>query len=479
MPKLALFRQPKLRKKLLFTLMVVVLFRFGMELPVPGVNRAALGTALVFTGPLATLTGGALGQLSVFALGVYPFLLATVVVSFLVTAVPRLGTMANDSVRGAQRIQQYTRVFAAVVAVLEATAVIAYAATTKHGTARGQPVLAVHGLFPLATMVICMAAGAVVVMGLAEAISDNGLGRGVAILLATQIASVLPKEFWEISKSKGFGVFTLALVVVLATVVFKIFLDGAQRRIRYVEGTTQTTRRLYPGTRTYIPLRVSQQETAIYDAAGLLFLPVLATRLWPGITWLRVVEPHMREESDPWYLSAYILLIVIFTFVEAWIIVDPAKLADRMKKEGLYIPYIRPVTPTRQYLTYVLDRLTVVTAVYLVISALIPIFGFAMLGTERAFPFGGEAVVLLLAISIEAATDIRTDARLASGYESFLRLGRGAFGVRRERQTAQLAEPPDVRLRIQAPVDTASVSPESCPDGNRDGHDDSQRPLIG
>ena len=359
MPKLALFRQPKLRKKLLFTLMIVVLFRFGMELPVSGVNRAALGTALVFTGPLATLTGGALGRLAVFALGVYPFLLATVVVSFLVTAVPRLGTMAHDSVRGAQRIQQYTRVFAAAVAVLEATAVIAYAATIERGTARGQPVLAVHGLFPLATMVICMAAGAVVVMGLAEAISDNGLGRGVAILLAT-IASVLPKEFWEISKSKGFGVFTLALVVVLATVVFEDLLRrGAAAYPLRCRDDANYKAAISRDPEILFQLRVSQQETAIYDADGLLFLPVLATRLWPGITWLRVVEPHMREESDPWYLSAYILLIVIFTFVEAWIIDDPAKLVDRMKKNGVYIPDIRPGTPTRQYLSYVLDRLTV------------------------------------------------------------------------------------------------------------------------
>ena len=423
MPGLALFRKPRLRKKLLFTLTIVVLFRFGMELPVPGVNRAALGKTLVFTGPLATLTGGALSQLSVFALGVYPFLLATVIMSFLVTAVPRLGSMAG-SVRGEQRVQQYTRVFAIVVAVLEAAAVIGYAATVRLGTPPGQPVLAVHGLFPLAVMVTCMAAGAVVVMGLAEVISDEGLGKGVAILLATQIAAVLPREFWGISKSKGFGVFTLALVVVLATVVFKAFFDGAQRHISWTAAKRPITRRMYSGVDTHIPLKVSQQETAIYDAAGLLFLPLLAVRLWPGIAWLRAIEPHLRDESDPWYLGAFLLLIVVFTFVETWITIDPAKIADTIQKNGTYIPGIRPGTPTRQYLSYVLARLTVVTAVYLVISALIPIFGFAMLGADRAFPYGGEAVVLFLAITIEAVADIRTEVLLVSGYEGFLRLGR-------------------------------------------------------
>jgi preprotein translocase subunit SecY len=424
---LALFRNPKLRKKLLLTLAIVVLFRLGMELPVPGVNHAALGQALVFTGPLATLTGGALSRLSVFALGIYPFLLATVVMRFLVAVIPRLWSMATDEgVRGAQRIRQYTRVCAVVVAVLEAAAVAAYAATARIHTPRGQPVLAVHGLFPLATMVICMAAGAAVVMGLAEAISGRGLGRGVAILLATQIAAVLPGEFWQISKRQGLGIFALALVVALATVVFKVFFDGARRHIPWAAGPRRI-RRMYAGPETYIPLKVSQQETAIYDAAGLLFLPVLAARLWPGIAWLRDIGPRLHDESDPWYLGAFLVLIVVFTFVEAWIGISPVDLADRLAKNGMYIPGKRPGGPTRQYLSYVLARLTVVTAVYLAISALIPILGFAMLGADRAFPYGGEAVALLLAISIEAVTDIRAEVAVANGYESFLKLGRAAI----------------------------------------------------
>ena len=442
MLKLTLFQKPELRTKLLFTLTIVVLFRLGLELPVPGVNRAALGRTLNFTGPLATLTGGALSQLSVFALGIYPYLLATVVMSFLVTAIPSLGSMATSSVIGAQRVRQYIRVLATMLAVLEATAVIAYAATGRLGRPHGQPVLAVHGFFPLATMVICMAAGAVVVMGLAEVMSGRGLGKGAAILLATQIAAVLPREFWAVSKSKGFGVFALALVVVLATMVFKIFFDRAQRRIPLQAATRMIAerRRMYSQSVNYIPLKLSQQEAAIYDAAGLLFLPLLAAQLWPGITWLREIEPHLRDESDPWYLSAYLVLIIVFTFVEAWIRINPAEVANWIKKSGEFIPGHRPGMPTEQYLSYVLARITVVTAAYLAISALIPILGFAMLGTDRAFPYGGEAVVLLLAISIEAAADIRDEVELANGYEGFLRLGMRpeAFFVRPVRLLDQL-----------------------------------------
>ena len=147
----------------------MVLFRLGLELPVPGVNRAALGRTLNFTGPLATLTGGALSPLSVFALGIYPYLLATVVMSFLVTAIPSLGSMATSSVIGAQRVRQYIRVLATMLAILEATAVIAYAASPITLVGRtGNRCWPFMGFFPLATMVICMAAGAVVVMGSLE-----------------------------------------------------------------------------------------------------------------------------------------------------------------------------------------------------------------------------------------------------------------------------------------------------------------------
>jgi preprotein translocase subunit SecY len=405
---------------LLFTVTIVALFRLGLELPVPGVNHAALGRTLDFTGPLATLTGGALSQLSVFALGIYPYLLATVIMRVLVTAVPPLGSMATGSVRGFRRVRQYVRVLTAMLAALEATALVAYAATIRLSTPHRQPALAVHGFFPLATMIICMTAGAVVVMGLAEVMDGRGFGKGVAILLATQIIAVLPEEFWGISKSRGFGVFALALAVVLAAMIFKLFFDRVQRNIP-VREAKRTTARQRGGYISYIPLKVNQQEAALYDAAGLLLLPVLAARLWPGIAWLRDIRPYLRDESDPWYLGTYLVFIVVFTFIEAWINISPAELADGLKKRGQFIPGCRPGTPTRQYLSKVLARITVITALYLAISALIPILGFAMLGTGRAFPYGGEAVVLLLAISIEAVTDIGNEVRLAKGYESFLR----------------------------------------------------------
>jgi preprotein translocase subunit SecY len=401
----------ELWEKLRFILALTVLFLFGLNLPDPGVNRAAQGRMLSFTGPfatgpLATLTGGALPKLSVFALGVYPYLTATLIMSVLIAVIPPLKSIAHAGGWRAERLARYIRVLTAVVAVVEATAVVAYAATVRLATPHRQPLLAVHGLLPLATMVAVMTAGAVTVMWLAEIVTGQGFGKGAGLLMATQIAAVLPSEFWAVSKRKGIAVFALALVVVLATVVFKLFFDRAERRIPLTNSRTVTAaaRRRGGWPETKVLLKLSQRETAINAAAAVLFLPVLAVQLWPGISWLRALQPYLHDESDPWYLAAFLMLIVVLTFVDARSSLNPTELADQLKREGWFIPGHRPGRPTREYLSCVLTRLSAVRAIYLVISALIPILGFAMLGTDKAFPYGGEAVVLILAVSLDAGT---------------------------------------------------------------------------
>jgi preprotein translocase subunit SecY len=402
------FRDPELRKRLLFTLTIVALFLFGLNLPLPGVNRAVLDQARGLTEPLTTLSGTALPKLSLFALGIYPYLVAKFTTRSLVLIVPRLKSMARAGGRDLERVQQYIRVFATGLAALEATAVVAYAAKVRLGKPDRQPVLVVHGFLPAATIVACMAAGAVTVMWLAEIVDGHGFGDGAAILLATPIAAVLPGEFWEISKSKGFGVFAIALAVVLATVVFKVCFDRAQRKI------PAASYRLRASYYSYLPLKLSQQETAISAAVVVLFLPVLAVRLWPGNAWLQGLQARLHEGSDPWYLAAFLALIVVFTIIEArFVLLNPAELAGQLRRSNQFIPGIRPGEATRRYLGSVFDRITAVRALYLVISALIPIFGFAMLGAGASFPYGGEAVVLILTVSLDTVTDMDDERQAA------------------------------------------------------------------
>jgi preprotein translocase subunit SecY len=414
----SLLRDRDLRTKLLFTLAVVVLFRFGLSLPAPGVNPAGAGSAAFFGGPLNTLSGGALPKLSVFALGIYPYVLASAVMAVLAAAVPRLGTMATEGGPQADRFRQYTRILAAGLAAAEAAAVVAYAATVR-GSKGHPPLLEVHGFLPLATIAGCLAAGAVAVMWLAEAIAGHGFGPGYPLLIATQIVVVVPGEFWDIARHKGVGVFVLALVVTLFTIVFKIFFDRAERHISL--GPNKVTgRRRYGSAGPYLTLKLSQEDTAISDATGVLLLAALVVRLWPGTGWLQHLEPYLHDESNPWYLTAYLILIVLFTFANAWVSANPAEQAERLSRTGMFIPGFRPLTPTRRYLSYLLARISVIRAFYLAAWALIPILGFAMLGADASFPFGGEATVLLLSVSVEMALAIREAIEAAEPMQGIL-----------------------------------------------------------
>lgn len=408
-----IFRDPELRKKLLFTLAIVTLFLFGLNLPLPGVNDAVLGHARGLTEPLTTL-GGALPKLSVFALGVYPYLAAKFVTWCLVLRVPRLRSMARAGGLDLKRVLQYLRVSAVGLAVLEATAVVAYAARERLGTPPGEPLLAVHGFLPAATMVTCLAAGAVIVMGLAEMVDGHGFGDGASILLAAPVAAVLPGEFWGISRSKGFGVFAVALAVVLATVVFKTRFDQAKREIPLYSMRRPAVRGDAPQSSTFL-LKLSQKDTAVSVAVVVLFLPVLAARLWPGTAWLHYIQSRLHDGSDPWYLATFLVLIVVFTIIQArFVLLNPEELADRLYLGNVYIPGFRPGKRTMEYLSYVQGRLLPVRAFYLMIFALIPIFGFAMLGADAAFPYGGEAVVLILVVSFDTATDMSEEAQAAA-----------------------------------------------------------------
>lgn len=410
---ITIFRNPELRKRLLFTLAIVTLFLFGLNLPLPGVSHAALGQTRGLTDPLTTL-GGALPKLSVFALGVYPYLVAKFVTWCLVLRVPRLRSMARAGGRDLKRILQSLRVFAAGLAVLEATAVVAYAARERLGTPHGPRLLAVHGFLPAATMIACLAAGGAIAMWLAEIVDGHGFGDGASILLATPIAAVLPGEFWGISKSKGVGVFALALAAVLVTVVVKTRFDQATRKIPLYSMRMRAVPGDAPQSLDY-PLKLSQKDTPVSVAVVVLFLPVLAARLWPGIAWLHDIQSRLHDGSDPWYLATFLVLIVVFTIIHArFVLLNPVELADRLYLGKVRIPGFRPGKQTMQYLSEVRDRLLPVRVFYLMIFALIPIFGFAMLGADAAFPYGGEAVVLILTVSFDTATDMSEEAHAAA-----------------------------------------------------------------
>jgi preprotein translocase subunit SecY len=425
------FRTPDLRKKILFTLFIIVVFRLGSQLPTPGVNTAAVrelveqakqgGSAQVFQ-LVDLFSGGALLKLSVFALGIMPYITASIILQLLTVVIPRLETLKKEGQAGTTKITQYTRYLTIGLAILQATGIVAMARTGQlfQGTT-GQDVLYNNDVFTIITMVICMTAGTAVIMWLGELITDRGVGNGMSILIFTQVVAVFPGQFWGIFQSKGGFVFTLVMAVGLAIMAAVVFVEQAQRRIPVQYAKRMVGRRMYGGTSTYIPLKVNQAGIIpVIFASSLTYLPQLAATLWRDNSFLNTTLAPYLQQDNPWHMAAFFGLIVFFTYFYVAITFNPTEIADNMKKYGGFIPGIRPGRPTAEYLDYVLTRITTPGALYLGLVALIPMIAFSLLGTTQDFAFGGTSILIVVGVGLDTVKQIESQLQQRN-YEGFLR----------------------------------------------------------
>ncbi|MFD0685613.1 preprotein translocase subunit SecY [Actinomadura fibrosa] len=423
------FRTPDLRKKLLFTLMMIVVFRIGSILPTPNVNVKVLKETAdaakesnQLYGLVDLFSGGALLKLSVFALGIMPYITASIILQLLTVVIPRLEALKKEGQAGTTKITQYTRYLTVGLAILQATGIVAMASTGQlfQGVSGGDDILYETGVFPIVTMVICMVAGTSVIMWLGELVTDRGVGNGMSILIFTQVVAVFPAQFWSIYKSKNGFVFALVILVGLAIMAGVVFVEQAQRRIPVQYAKRMVGRRMYGGTSTYIPLKVNQAGIIpVIFASSLLYLPVLATQLWPNTKWLQKAQPYLQQDNA-WHMGVFFVFIIFFTYFYVAITFNPTEVADNMKKYGGFIPGIRPGRPTAEYLDYVLTRITTPGALYLGLVALIPMVAFALLDATTDFPFGGTSILIVVGVGLDTVKQIESQLQQRN-YEGFLR----------------------------------------------------------
>ncbi len=417
------FRTPELRSKLLFTLALIAVFRLGQNLPAPGVDVGAVRACSSgvgrtgLSGIVNLLSGGALLKLSVFALGIFPYVTASIILQLLTAVIPRLEALRKQGQAGTAKITQYTRYLTVGLAILQGTTVVAMAASGRLLTTCQRPLF--HNTRPLTivTIVICMVAGTSVIMWLGELITEKGIGTGMSILMFTQIVAVFPAEFQGVYQSRH----GLALVMVLAlsvvVVAGVVFVEQAQRRLPVQYAKRMVGRRMYGGTSTYIPLKLNQAGVVpVIFASSLLSLAVLAEQIWGRDRYL----DHLVRQDDPWYMAALGLLIVFFTYFYVAITFNPVEIADNMTKYGGFVPGIRPGRPTAEYLDHVLSRITAPGAAYVAVIALIPAVAFAVLGTAQDFPLGGTSLLIVVGVSLETVKQIESRLQQQS-YEGFLR----------------------------------------------------------
>jgi len=425
------FKTPDLRRKILFVLFIVVIFRIGSVVPAPGVNVQSLNTCLkqATSGQNANLyslinlfSGGALLQLAIFALGIMPYITASIILQLLTVVIPRLESLKKEGQAGQAKITQYTRFLTVGLAILQATAFVALARTPGRLFQGCQlPLLRNDNWFTVIVMVLTMTAGTGVIMWLGELITDRGVGNGMSILIFTQIIATFPTNLWNIRKQKGVATFVVVIVIGLVIMAAVIFIEQAQRRIPVQYAKRMVGRKMFGGTSTYIPLKVNQAGVIpVIFASSLLYLPVLISQFKQGKGWATWIQGNLVKGDHPIYMVTYVALIIFFTYFYVSITFNPKEVADNMKKYGGFIPGIRAGRPTEEYLGYVLSRITLPGAIYLAAISMIPLVALVLLNANQNFPFGGTSILIMVGVGLDTVKQIESQLQQRN-YEGFLR----------------------------------------------------------
>ena len=429
------FRTPDLRKKLLFTLAMLALYRLGASMPTPNTDTTAINGCIASSAKnnqniyslINLFSGGALLRLSVFALGIMPYITASIIIQLLVVVIPRFEALKKEGQSGQQKLTQYSRYLTIGLAVLQSTGFIALARSGQlFPDCDANSILYHDDLFTLGVMVVIMTAGTGVIMWLGELITDRGVGNGMSVLMFTSIAARIPSEGHIIFQNAGSFVFTLILLLGLAIIIAVVFVEQAQRRIPVQYAKRMVGRRQYGGTSTYLPLKVNQAGVIpVIFASSLLYIPQLISQLTSNNNsssgFARWVNTYLINQQSWVYLSIYFALIIFFAYFYVGITFDPVERAEDMKKYGGFIPGIRPGRPTAEYLQFVLSRITLPGSIYLGIVAVLPNFFFSITsGNNQNFPFGGTAVLIMVGVALDTVKQIESQL-MQRNYEGFLR----------------------------------------------------------
>jgi preprotein translocase subunit SecY len=425
------FKTPDLRKKLLFTVAIISIFRLGSHVPTPGVSYVDIQACQVgstksgILGLANLFSGGALLQLSVFALGIMPYITASIIIQLLVVVIPRFETLKQEGQSGTAKLTQYTRYLTIGLAILQSSTLVTAARNpqTLFGDACNS-IMPDTSLGTILIMVLTMTAGTGVIMWMGELITDRGIGNGMSLLIFTSIASGFPSSLAAIQSSQGWSTFILVCLIGFLVIALVVYVEQSQRRIPVQYAKRMIGRRMYGGTSTYIPLKVNMAGVIpVIFASSMLALPGVIAQFNRGTAkpagWVTFIETYLSRGDHPFYMAVYVGLIVFFTFFYVSITFNPVEVADNMKKYGGFIPGIRAGRPTAEYLAYVLNRITVPGAIYLAVVSLIPLIALILVGADQNFPFGGTSILIVVSVGLDTVKQIESQLQQRH-YEGFL-----------------------------------------------------------
>ncbi len=429
-------RTPELRNKILFTLAMLALYRLGAQLPAPGVNLDALKALRENSEDVGgifsylSVFGGGLGSLSLFALGILPYITSSIIIQILTVAIPKLEEWQAQGSVGQRKITQWTRYIAIILAVVQSTGTV-FLINRNPTQFFGSDIqmFPEGGAFRILLAVMCMVTGTAVLMWMGEMITQKGLGNGMSVLIFASVVSSLPGLAIQIKNLKGWAGVTVALVLFLLLCAGIVFVEQGQRRIPVKFAKRVVGRRQYGGNNTYIPLKVNQAGVIpVIFASSLLQLPSLLVNVLPtnhdGTSWgdsiRRFINENLFAADRLGYILVFGLLIVGFAYFYNTIAFDPIKRADELRKSGGFIPGIRPGPQTERHLAKILNRITLPGALFLALVALIPSAALARALGSSNIGFSGVSILIAVGVALEMMKQI--DSQLMSrNYEGFLK----------------------------------------------------------
>jgi preprotein translocase subunit SecY len=412
-----IFKIEELRRKILFTLGILGIFRIGAAIPLPGVNPQAL-KALFDThrggmlGFLDIFSGGALSRLSIFALGIMPYINASIIMSLLQGAhmIPYLDQLAREGETGRKKIAQLTRYATVLLAAIQA---IGLTTMIIHMPVRGSelPVVSDTSFRFIFITVLTLVTGTMFVMWLGEQITELGIGNGISLLIFAGIVDRLPgsiKNFFQLLYAEEMSFITalVLIIIIAAALIGVVWLETAQRRIPVQYAKRIIGRRMYGGASTFLPLRVDTAGViAVIFAVSLMTAPLTVLQFFPNATWAQKISSFWTR-GGVLYEIIYAALIIFFCYFYNSIILNPQDLADNMKKWGGFIPGIRPGEPTARYIQYVLERITLGGAIAVVIIAILP--DFLRKWFNAPFYFGGTTILIAVGVALDTIGQIES-----------------------------------------------------------------------
>lgn len=435
------FKIKDLRKKILFTLFILVVVRIGCQIPIPGVNSSVIAEWFDQNNSLDffnQLTGGSFEKMSIFALNITPYITASIILQLLTIAIPRLEELHKDGEEGRKKIAEYTRYLTIGLAVLESVAMAV-------GFGRSEYLTAGVSFQSIAVVVVSLTAGASFLMWLGEQVTEHGVGNGISIILLYNIVSRLPEDMTSLyekfvsgatNTTNGLLAAVVILAVILGTVVFIIILSDAERRINVQYSKKTQGRKLVGGQSSHIPLKVNTAGVIPVIFAGSLFQMPLVIASFAGVEPASGAKATLTQKilkvlnQNSWCnfesfgefkytlgLLIYILLLIFFAYFYTSITFNPQEVSMNMKKQGGFIPGIRPGKPTVDYLTKVLNSIVLIGAIGLSIVAVLPIFFSGAFGANVSF--GGTSLIIIVGVVLETLKQIESQ-MLVRHYKGFI-----------------------------------------------------------